>query len=1151
MGEQMPLLVSQQFRPTVIIFIGDDERRVADVLRDLDDASARRDPTIYTRFRDLCAGLDGPLRQCVELIAVREGTTRATRLPLDDWSYREADEDEMDEEDEAAEAKTQRRSSTRVRISKDLPQEGEFSELFGALLRKVQGAWQLSDIEKQGYKVSENQAQIHIVSRTTSQTVAQVSQLVMDELHEHRFSTLISFLLLDHPRYPDRAPGDTTPLADAAVASPWATQPPPGPQTPRAPLIESIPDLDVIGATPPFAPLPAMADSDAQLAPVAAPVNMGVATGTLVGAPNAAGDAFASSFASSGVAAADVAPTRRTPPPWLADLGAQPGKTPQVNFCFMYEEFDQSKRAYRESDIRYAIAETLFGLVATGLQAAPTFREVTQVSPRSGRPKPTDAEIFARERAVLARKAREEQAASAHVSATDPFAPLAAYSPTADGAAPDADADLSDPFSRSSAGLAAVPPMLSDTEEIDARIGSIGTSMAFFPRAAVERYCANTFGAELLKTWRLSLGERPLRLRERSRVRTDAGRLAKSLEDGVVDSERRPGAPEHLQPTLNFFEDGDLRQDLYLASRELFGQLSRNVVANQMRDDDDRDTWAQFAERQSLEARGKLTTWREAAEIAWEKARAESEQTISRAIGDLWFADEQGLSRAQIYARRMDEALTATQSHLLIWRREHASEYESKIRALNKRATGPWEADQEVAAASLHNVAYVVSGTHETLGGSEQDPRDYLPQELRKTTQRLAMRAAWARARVPSVGQLFAAGVMAAPVLLVLALGLLWGAGQYAWQPLLITAVGVVALVAICCALARAVALRTLRDSEEDHLRAYRLYYAYLCAQWEDQLRVALVNPLARVVKNARERLDDIQRFIQRLENDMRDAAQATEDDLFEGPSGLRDVFIANGLELTMQRENDPGGYHLEDFYRTVNQQREATPHATWQRNDVQIQHHLRKTLAEQRGGVIHLSNAAFEARIRAFAREVIRPYLKGDLVSAEAALGARNGVTIWRGALSRSTILYRPDNDAPQYLYVAANDDARKTQPATLATLQDATPIRTSHPEWLLLTRFQIGGARSRWGTWMSFETTPLEERLPSRPDWGQPRRGARPTSQTGPNGHTNGNGNGAGNGANGRNSSNGNGNGNGNGGGGRAGQADVGHDQRQGDAR
>lgn len=1148
----MPLLVSQQFRPTVIIFIGDDERRVADVLRDLDDASARRDPTIYTRFRDLCAGLDGPLRQCVELIAVREGTTRATRLPLDDWSYREADEGDEgdDEEDEAVETKTRRRSSTRARISSELPQEGDFTELFGTLLRKVQGAWQLRDIEAQGYKVPETQAQIHIVSRTTSQTVAQVSQLVVNELRDHRFSTLISFLLLDHPRYPDRAPGETIPLTADATPSPWGTQPATT-QTPRAPLIESIPGLDVIGEPLPAAPLPAMADDDTQTTPVALPTSGGMTTGTLPGmpsAPNATNgapaDTASGAFASSGAVATVTAPTRRAPPPWLADLSAQPGKTPQVNFCFMYEEFDQSKRAYRESDIRYAIAETLFALVATGLQAAPTFREVTQVSPRSGRPKPTEAEILARERAVTARKEREERlarAASASAygaEADDPFASLAAYSPATDSATP-GDLDFDDPFARSSAGLAAVPPMLSDTEEIDSRIGSIGTSMAFFPRAAVERYCANTFGAELLKTWRLSLGERPLRWLDRTRVRTDAARVAKSLEDGVRDSERRPGAPEHLYPTLGFLEDNDLRQDLYLASREVFSQLSRNAVANHMRDDDDRDTWAQFAEQQSLEARGKLTTWREAAEIAWEKARSESEQTISKAIGDLWFADEQGLSRAQIYARRMDEALTSTQEHLLLWRREHAAEYEAKMRALNKRATGPWESDSEVAAASLHNVAYVVSGSHETLRGYEQDPRDYLPQELRKTTQRLAMRAAWARARVPGVGQLFAAGAMATPALLVLALGLLWGAGQYAWRPLIITAVGVVVVVALCCALARAVALRTLRDSEEDHLRAYRLYYAYLCAQWEDQLRVALVNPLARVVKNARERLDDIQRFIQRLENDMRDAAQATEDDLFEGPSGLRDVFIANGLELTMRRENDPGGYHLEDFYRTVNLQREATPHATWQRNDLQIQHHLRKTLAEQRGGVIHLSNAAFEARIRAFAREVIRPYLKGDLVSAEAALGARNGVAIWRGALSRSTILYRPDNDAPQYLYVAANDGARKTQPASLGVLQDATPIRTSHPEWLLLTRFQIGGARSRWGTWMSFETTPLEDRLPSRPNWDQPRR-PRPggqTNQNGGNGHTN---------ANGRNGHNG-----ANGNGGRAGQADVGYDQRQGEAR
>ncbi len=1073
----MPLLVSQQFRPTIIIFIGDDDRRVADVLRDLDEASAQRDPTVYTRFRDLCAGLDSPLRQCVELITVREGETRATRLPLDDWSYQEADEEDDDEDDDVGVASlTRRRSSTRQRISSAIPSEGEFTDIFARLLRKVQGAWQLYDLDRQLYDVNDVQTQIHIVSRTTSQTISDISHLVVNELSKLSFSTLITYLLLDHPRYPDRAADDlAAPPLGAAMADPWT---PLWTQTAGALLIEPIPDFDLFGAPPAnFAPLPTLAGDDNP-----PPMSSAGATASDPGATNPRGGPDGV-IANGAVPASSAASAHRTPPPWLDDLTARPDRMPLVNFAFMYEEFDQSKRAYRDSDIRYAMAETLFALVATGLQAAPTFREVTQVSPRSGRSQTTDAETDARADAVQRRKQQASQAARRTNGA---FVGAGAHSPSPPP--PDDLDDLDDIFSRSSAGLAAVPPMLSDTEEVDARIGSIGTSMAFFPRAAVERYCANVFGAELLKAWRLSLSEQPLRWLERTQARDAAEKVANDLEAGVLDSGRRPGAPEHPYPSLKFLEEDDLRKDLELASVAMFGQLSRNAVANKMRDDDEGDTWAQFVEQQSLAARGKLTTWREAAEIAWEQARSQTEQRISRAIGDLWFADNQGLSRAQIYTHRLDEALTTTREHLLIWRRAHASEYEGKLRALGARASGLWEDDSAMVAASLHNVAYVVSGTHEPLRGSEQDARDYLPQTLRETTQRLAMRAAWARARVPSVGKLFAVALLSTPSLYLLALGIFWGAGQFAAAPLLITAIGVLAVVAICCGLARALTLRTLRDSEEDHLRAYRLYYAYLCAQWEDQLRVALIGPLARLVKNARERLDDIQRFIQRLENDMREAAQNTEDDLFEGPSGLRDVFIANGLELVMRRENDPGGYHLENFYRTVNQRREATPHAVWQRSDAQIQHHLRKTLAEQRGGVIHLSNAAFEARIRAFAREVIRPYLTDQLVSVDAALGARNGVAIWRRTLNRSTILYRPDNDAPQYLYVAADDDARKTQPPVLATLQHATPIRTAHPEWLLLTRFQIGGARSRWGTWMSYETTPLDERLASRPNWNQP---------------------------------------------------------------
>ena len=367
-----------------------------------------------------------------------------------------------------------------------------------------------------------------------------------------------------------------------------------------------------------------------------------------------------------------------------------------------------------------------------------------------------------------------------------------------------------------------------------------------------------------------------------------------------------------------------------------------------------------------------------------------------------------------------------------------------------------------------------------------------LPGELRAIIQNLGARVAWERANVPTWGQLIVAGAMGAPVLALLALALLPPDQQFQPEPVALVMGAVLGVVALACWLMRWRALQKARRAEEDLLSAYRIYYAYRCEQWEDQLRIAVIQPVARLTRRARERLDEIEQFIRSLAADMRAAADETERDLFIGPSGLRDVFIANGQELSRH------GYTLADLDRDVQRRRQGEPLEPWHRADDQALARLRSSFAQAPGGIISLSEREIESRIRAFTRGVMTPYLSGDMVSIGAALKTQGerGLRLWQKALQNATVLYRPYNDAPELLYVAGRDEVRATVPSS-ALPSSATMIRTSNPEWLLIARFWTGGAGTRWST-VGAEEQKLADRLPDVPEWATgPLPAVQPTAQ------------------------------------------------------
>ena len=328
--------------------------------------------------------------------------------------------------------------------------------------------------------------------------------------------------------------------------------------------------------------------------------------------------------------------------------------------------------------------------------------------------------------------------------------------------------------------------------------------------------------------------------------------------------------------------------------------------------------------------------------------------------------------------------------------------------------------------------------------------------------RRLGLRADWLESQTPSITNLAAAGVMGVAPIVVMALHAL--PPQFAAQPLVI--VGMIALAAglafLASWLVRRHALRLAADARDDVLRLYRRFYAYRCERREDELRVVLVGPLRRRVKRMRERLEHMQSFVESVQQALSADAEATRDRLFDGPSSLRDIYVANGERLTRD-----GAYTLAHFYAEVTRRRLANraDEESWHRSPEQMVQRLRQWLGARHTNVLDLAEGEFESAIRTFARGIIRAYLVDDLVDIRSALAApgERKRALWQEAVSKSSVLYRPHTTPHPTVIVCGRDEHRAALDTSLIH-SDAVLVRTSHPEWLLVAQFCPGGALTKW---------------------------------------------------------------------------------------
>lgn len=580
--------------------------------------------------------------------------------------------------------------------------------------------------------------------------------------------------------------------------------------------------------------------------------------------------------------------------------------------------------------------------------------------------------------------------------------------------------------------------------DVDARIGSLGTSLILFPRPEAERYCTDLLAADLMQNWTESCGvaEHDEAYRER------ASEEMESIFGQLADGDERPGVDGPPWPSLTALLNDRQAAQFERRTVELFAPFDYDNVA----DDSARssESWRMVAQRREGDAIIAFHVWEQVARSAWLVAGDAIAKRITGTVEDLWLAEGEGASAALTYVQRIDEGVQLLRERLITWRVAHANNYARDLAELELRSQGPWT----LASAPAEAVA--------ASSGSLHLEASRLPAKEQDLVARMERRVAWTEDRLPPWLNLIAVCLMACPPLILLTLDSLPHAWGVQVLPAIIVTLIIGCLAAFVCWMLRKRAESKVIVARQDLLAVFRRYYAYRCERREDELRVVILGPFHRRVSRMCERLEHMQRFIATVRQGLLDDAALTRDALFDSAAGHRDVFVANGERLTKD-----GAYTLDNLYAEVSRRRQTTAEESdeWHHSTDRMVATLRRWLSERETSVLDMPDAAVEAAIREFSAGVVRTYLVGDLVDLESALAAKGErrKVIWREALRRSHVLFRPKTSPQPSLFVGGIDQHRAALEGA-SPHPDAVHIRTHHPDWLLVAQFCPGGALTKW---------------------------------------------------------------------------------------
>jgi hypothetical protein len=639
-------------------------------------------------------------------------------------------------------------------------------------------------------------------------------------------------------------------------------------------------------------------------------------------------------------------------------------------------------------------------------------------------------------------------------------------------------------------------------------VGSLSTSLIVFPRDALLTYCSSRLGIALMTQWLKDLDDEILseeiRKKQQQRARNDAEDIEQWIKDiplrpfanGIKQSRQGNGQrvldADHTWPSLAILVQPDHpvsaralneQKVLYRRLREQTGALfklfwSEDIDKEYKKQKRRADTWTKLVYQREGKGVEFYREWDKIASVAWVAAEERISAELKRTIDLLWTSKEKGFELAKAYIDELDDRLAKLHDQLSRWRETHERDYRDSLDEFERLADGEWVIPENTSNINQNGVAGGVGQATPTMGGrtlastatssptgngtafvgsipathSSSTAYQHLPPREERIARQLEQRIIWLQDQVPSLPTQVTIGT---PFLLST---LLSGLALYPHPAPLVAAsftAGTTAIIGVGNWYFWRRYQRKVEEGREDLLKFYRCYYAHQCELREDGLRHPVIGPLRCKAMRIREKLDDIRSFIRDVQRGLDEQARDTQLKLFNSPSSVRDILVANGERLQKQRKNT-----IEEFAGQITKQRMKEPVEEWHQNPQDMKEMLIESFRQLPESIIEMDDESARQYIYEFTRAVISDYFKGPFVDIQRALDKQD---VWREVLDRvQNSFYRAQvgmHDKPELLFVCGREpELAKGSPH----LPKGTNfVRMSdHHGWVLVAALFRGGS-------------------------------------------------------------------------------------------
>lgn len=669
-------------------------------------------------------------------------------------------------------------------------------------------------------------------------------------------------------------------------------------------------------------------------------------------------------------------------------------------------------------------------------------------------------------------------------------------------------------------------------------VGSLSTSLIVFPRATVLDYCSARLGVTLMSQWLRDLHELLIPESKQRELQEQAQRTAQNIEGWIKDRRERPlanGPKQHDEKNISRWPELDilkresqmlkeivpsseqtateqkvLRNEQIRLHRRLHEEteaLFELFWTDDIKNEYERkrrlfDTWTELVYQQAGKAVDAYKDWDKVTTQAWNLAANRISQEIKYTVDQLWSSDETGFELATIYVDELDDSLGKLAMRQGWWRAEHERSYKEALQTFEKLSNGEWVVPEDESniigtqagggpaqatptmkgqgiGVNTNTGVNTPPGGGAIIGAAAPNTAVYqhLPPDEERIAQRLEQRILWLQSRIPPLPTQI---TVATPFILALVLSIL-AVPIIPKTPLWIAAV--TAFVSLLVGGAhwffRQIHLEKVEAAKEDLLAFYRRYYAYLCEQREDRLRTVLMGPLRRKVQSMRERLDNISDFIREMQHQLDQRATNAQQELFNSPAGVRDIFVANGERLQKEKKNT-----LEDFAGQMARLRAKEPIEEWHQTSQDLKRNLIAMFRRQPESLMEMSNDKALHQIYEFVYNITSAYCKGPAVDVQYALDKDE---IWREALEHAgNPLYRAQVGIkePQFVFICGRGPDINKGASYIPDAAHPVYISSVH-EWILVAAFFKGGSPAILNQDVLFPfTTPADNQSVTIPD-------------------------------------------------------------------